>query len=306
MVRTDLALEAAERHFSSPEEAPAGCEAARTEQDGFAVHELRVMNEEGARAVGKPCGRYVTVETGELWNADKSAFTKAAAVLAGRMATFFPAGEGVCLLAALGNKAVTADAVGPIAAEHFLVTAHIRKSDPALFREMGLRETVCISPGVLGTTGIEAVRVIAGTVREVKPSFVVAVDALASKRLSRLATTVQICDTGISPGSGIYNARPAIGPETLGVPVIAVGVPTVVEASTLAYDLLAAALARRGAAADAAQALEAVLKPEARGFFVTPKETDRIIRTAGRLVAYALNRALQPSIGFEEMEELLG
>lgn len=302
--RTDLVDEMAS--LSGAKRDIAGCRVTERTEHGCRLCEVDVLTPEGERNVGKPRGRYISYDIGQVRLMDKARFYDTANLIADGITSLLPEKEGAVLFAALGNRAVTADAVGPMAAEQFIVTSPIKKENPALFDGMRLRETYCVVPDVLGNTGLEAASIIRGVVDKVRPVAVIAADALAARRLGRLATTVQLCDTGISPGSGIRNARPALNAETLGVPVIAIGVPTVVEAGTLAFDVLETALAQYDAA-DAEQCrqmLRGMLLPSESGYFVTPKETDRIIKDVSKLIAVSLNRALQRSLTFDEMDEL--
>lgn len=307
--RTDLADEAAERfREKSGRDSPGIC-ARREKRHGFDIHILDVLDERGEAASGKSVGRYLTLDVGRIWTEEKKRFHEACETFAYCVRTFLPRGTGhdaPCMLAALGNRAIIADAIGPITADHFIVTRHIRESNPEMFASLEMRETLCLCPGVLGNTGVEAAEIIGGTAASAKPGFVIAVDALASRKLSRLATTIQICDTGISPGSGIYNTRKALNRATLGVPVIAIGVPTVVEATTLAVDILrTAAEAGQLDKAAVGEIIGRISEQNEEGFFVTPKETDHIIKDAAKLIGYGLNLALHDNLSFDDIDEFL-
>ena len=303
--RTDLADEAAEAMLASSQ--TDGIVSRYVTENGVDVHILDVKSEKGAERTGKPIGRYVTVNIGKIWTTDKEQFENTCRVTAKYIRDFLPDKGSACLLAALGNKDIIADAVGPCTADNFIVTRHIKDADPELFRSFSLRDTLCISPGVLGNTGIEAAEIIKGVADFGSPGFVIAVDSLASRRLSRLATTVQICDTGISPGSGINNARKELTEKTLGVPVIAIGVPTVVEASTLAQDIVMTAAEHSGNSLvkENAKLILEKITPEGEGYFVTPKETDHIIKDVSKLIGYAINLALHDDLSFDEIDEFL-
>ena len=246
--------------------------------------------------------------------ADITARVRAAAeTLAACLRSLFPknlSADAPCMLAALGNRAIIADAVGPMTADHFIVTRHIKAADKAMFDSLGLRETLCVVPGVSGNTGMEAAEIAAGVSSLAKPGFIVAVDALASRRLSRLATTVQICDTGISPGSGIYNTRKAFDKETFGVPVIAIGVPTVVEVTTLAIDVIQTAFqsmeqAKKPDEQTVGGIIDKIAAHHGESFFVTPKETDHILKDTAKLIGYGLNLALHDTLSFDDIDEFL-
>ena len=294
-IRTDLALEAeALWRESRSGDAPEGVRARREKRGAFAVTTVEVLDDRGEAALGKPRGTYVTVELDALIRREENAFPEACALLAEALRALLPLSPGdACLVVGLGNRAITPDAVGPDAVDYVMVTRHLREQ---LTEDFGAFRPVCaVCSGVLGTTGIESgslVRAVADTVR---PAAVVAVDALASRSPDRLCRTVQIADTGIVPGSGVGNARQALNRETLGIPVIAVGVPTVVDAATLTLDL-----ASRGGVSPDPQAFG-----EAGGMIVTPREIDKSVRDVSKLIGYALNLALHDGLTIEDVDMFL-
>ena len=299
LCRTDLARES---DAVSRGETIRGLEKESRIQDGVELFEVRVTSENAASVLQKPCGRYLTVGVGRVWEDEPVRFRTKAELLARQIRTFLPQSDGCVLLVGLGNRHITADAVGPMALEHVLVTRHLEEKQKSLFESLSLSRTAAITPGVLGETGMESADIIRSLVFDLRPSAVLCVDALASRSLSRLATTVQITDAGISPGSGVGNRRDTLSRETLGVPVIALGVPTVVDAMTLALDVLESVSSRD---ADLA-ALREEICPEGLNFFVTPKETDEILREISSLIGYAINLALHPNLEYEEMLSLAG
>ena len=300
-VRTDLAAEARAYCLEKNGKEPDGVICSSRTVDGITVESLEISNEAGEKLVGKPRGKYVTVNVGEFWNSDSSYFDRACKIISDVIRSFIPDGSGLCLFAGLGNRAITADAVGPFAAENFIVTRHIKNSDESLFDSLRLRETACISPGVLAKTGVEGAGIVKSLADEIKPDFIIAVDSLASRSLSRLAATVQVCNTGISPGSGVNNTREELSEKTLGVPVIAVGIPMVVEAATLAHDVVSRAAEQSGSIID----IEHLLANNPSAFFVTPKDADHIARDAAKLIGYAVNLALHDNLTMEEADEFL-
>ena len=191
--------------------------------------------------------------------------------------------KGTVLVAGLGNEAITPDALGPRAAGMVLATRHIQGEYARSAGLDDLRPTAVLAPGVLGQTGVESGEIVKGLCGVVSPAAVVAVDALASRSLARLGCTVQLCDTGIAPGSGVGNSRKELTETLLGVPVVAVGVPTVVDAATLARDLTGG------------EESEVAVAPRGAQMMVTPREIDLLIGRASRLVAMAINAALQPA-----------
>lgn len=306
-VRTDLADEKEEFLKEKNGESLDGITVKRKKINGFDVSEMTVIDKEGEKSSGKPIGKYVTVDIGKIWTSDKKRFSDACGLIASFIKEFIP-NEGSCMLAALGNKNIIADAVGPLTAENFIVTRHIKEAESEIFYALNLRDTLCIIPGVLGNTGMEAAKIIKGAVSESEPSFIIAVDALASRKLSRLATTVQICDTGITPGSGINNSRKEISKNTLGIPVIAIGVPTVVDVTTLASDIVRNTAEKSGDGKmkdTSSRLINEISLDNAENFFVTPKETDHIIKDISKLIGYSINMALHDGITEAEIDELI-
>lgn len=247
------------------------------------VTEIEILNDEGAKELGKPKGKYITMEI--------PAFSHDSELLDGRLTamtesirTLLPDEDGPVLVAGLGNEDVTPDALGPRTAHGIFATRHI---DRALASELGfgeLRDVCAITFGVLGQTGMETAETIRGIVNTIHPAAVITVDALAARSLQRLGKTVQLTDTGITPGSGVGNSRARLDKETLGVPVIAIGVPTVVDAVTLVRDFTSE------------HKMAKEKEDEAKAMMVCPREIDVTIRRAARFLALSLNCALQPSI----------
>lgn len=313
-LRTDLAEEAVERFHekNGKKNEISGLVSRKTVKNGFDIHFLQVSDKNGEAASGKRIGSYLTLDIGKIWISERERFRMAAYTLADCIRSFIPKElpeNAPCMLAALGNRAIIADAIGPMTADHFIVTRHIKQADPEMFASLGMRETLCVVPDVSGNTGMEAAEITSGAAQSAHPGFIVAVDALASRRLSRLATTVQICDTGISPGSGIYNTRRAFDRETFGIPVIAIGIPTVVEVTTLAIDMIITAVSRikeTGAEEPVVHdIIDRISKQNGGSFFVTPKETDHIIKDTAKLIGYGLNLALHKDLSFEDIDEFL-
>lgn len=277
--RSDLAAEAVE----ALEGEPLSQQDVRQEfwADGdLRITTMRVESVRGERLLHKPRGRYITAEVPPLSDSG-DVMEDMACRLAVPLTSLLPSG-GPVVVAGLGNKSITPDALGPKAASMVLATRHIRGEFARTAGLSDLRPTAVLSPGVLGQTGVESGEIIRGVCEMVKPAAVIVVDALACRSLSRLGCTVQACDTGIAPGSGVGNHRKALNADTLGVPVVAIGVPTVVDAATIAMELTGS---------DSADAI----LPEGRAMMVTPREIDLIIDRASRLVAMTINRMLQPA-----------
>ncbi|HBE13201.1 MAG TPA: GPR endopeptidase [Clostridiales bacterium] len=273
------------------------------------VTTIKIENEQGETCAGKPQGTYYTLDIGQVWMDDAEDYREKVMALKeiiARSIQKYP-DTGCAFVAGLGNRAITADSVGPNAVSHIIVTRHIREARPELFTNLGFSEIAAISPGVLGETGIESAEVLSCIANRIKPKFLVVIDALASRRISRLATTIQISDSGINPGSGVGNNRPAIDQKHLGLPVISIGVPTVVDAATLALDAMETFNEKKGENMDLPDygEMKSLLDEDALNLFVTPKETDRIIDTVSTLIAYGLNLALHPGMDYDEMLALL-
>ena len=293
--RTDLALEARELWQESAEKATRlnGVKATRQRAEGYPVTRVDILDERGEQALGKPRGTYRTVDLTTFWQRKADFFERAVRVVGGQLKELLP-GKGPVLVIGLGNGAMTPDAVGPLAADSVLVTSHLIAAMPKHFS--GFRPVAVFRTGVLGTTGVESAETVRGLVAEVRPSLVIAVDALASRRVGRVCATVQISDTGIIPGSGVGNHRAALNQETLGIPVFAIGVPTVVDAATLAADLL-----EESGIAD----IDAdKLRSSQQNLMVTPRDIDQQVRDLGKVVGYGINWALQ-DLEIEEINALL-
>ena len=229
--RTDLALEARELWQESAERTTrlSGVKATKTKQEGYPVTRVDILDERGEKALGKPQGSYLTVDLTSFWQRKADFFERAVRAVGSQLKALLP-GEGPALVIGLGNEAMTPDAVGPLAADNILITRHLIAAMPKHFA--GFRPVAVFRTGVLGTTGMESAEAVRGLVEEIKPSLVIAIDALASRRVGRVCATVQLSNTGIIPGSGVGNHRSALNQETLGVPVFAIGIPTVVDAAT--------------------------------------------------------------------------
>ena len=291
--RTDLALEAKELWEESAQETAKleGVRALSKTREGFPAETVQILDERGERALGKPVGRYVTLTMDALARREENAFARAARAVGGELARLMDGVDpkGLALVVGLGNRAITPDAVGPKVHESTLVTRHLVEQTPEYFG--AFRPVASLSAGVLGTTGMESGELVQAVCRRLKPACVVAVDALASRSLKRLCRTVQLSDTGIAPGSGVGNHRWALDRDSLGTPVFAVGVPTVVEASTLAADLL--------------NREELPPLGEGRGLLVTPKDIDSQVNDLSKVIGYGISLALQPGLDVSDLDLLL-
>ena len=284
--RSDLACEAA----GSGAWETRGVERREEREEGCRLERLTVRDEEGARALGKPRGCYVTLHSRPLWKLGGEEYDRMTAILARELRRLCLPREGISegfgvLVAGLGNAEITADAIGPKTVHRLTVTRHLHEHDRRVCRLLGRCQLSAIAPGVLGQTGMEAADLIRGAVQAVRPHVVLAIDALAARATERLASTVQLSDTGIAPGSGIGNRRRAIDRESVGAPVVSLGVPTVVDSATLIYDAL-----RQAGIEEPDDRLRRVLENHRR-FYVSPKESDLITSRTAALLTDAIEQA---------------
>ena len=281
-IRTDLASEAKEAANIENIRGISYCE---KDVFGVAVSDMKITSEEGSSIIGKPVGRYITVECKKSWLLSDEEKENVISALTDYITELVPKGNKTVLVVGLGNRDITPDSLGPRTVDGLIVTRHVKEYDPKLFDSIGQEEIAAIAPGVVGQTGIETLELIRGAVERVKPDVVIAVDALAARSVDRLGSTLQLSDTGISPGSGIGNRRREINRTSIGVPVIAIGVPTVVDSSTLVYDALS-----KAGIEDIDSSLKSVLE-NGRSFFVSLKESDVALAESAALISSALNRA---------------
>ena len=293
-IRTDLAVEARELWNESTDRKTAlkGVEARDGMTEGYKTTVVKILDENGERELGKPRGTYVTVEIDSLIDREPDAFSRGARAVSSELRRMIAPAEGkTVLVVGLGNPSVTPDAVGPRAMRFTMATNHLVDRFPETFGKF--RRVAALETGVMGTTGIESLELIRAVTEKLSPTLIIAVDALASRRFSRLCRTVQIADTGIVPGSGVGNSRAAVDEKTLGVPVVAIGVPTVVDAGTLASDL-------------SSRAGVNFLPPEdyrrwGGDMIVTPKDIDAKVEDIAKLVGYGINLALHDGITVEDV-----
>ena len=271
--RTDLALEC----FESAE---------KTKLDGVIVREnnavttVEVTNENGALALGKPKGKYVTLNV-QSFVTDTNVFDERLNEFSSVLKTVLPKNAASVLVVGVGNENITADSLGPKTNDYVLATRHILPDLQKSLAADDLFNVATLTTGVLGETGIETAEIVKGIVRQISPDCVIAVDALAASSAERLGTTIQFSDSGISPGSGVGNHRDEISSTTVGVPVIAIGIPTVVSTGVISGD-----------GSDPA--------------FVTPREIDRITEQGAKLIGMGINVCLQKSLSVSDLSALVG
>ncbi len=317
-IRTDLALEYAELYWETgAEKEIPGVQLEEGGDKEVRITRVEVLDEKGEEIIGKKRGRYVTIEMPSLLESEPAVLGKASRFLAEEILQM--AGKrSLTLVAGLGNSQITPDSLGPRVVPRLVVTRHLFSHMPRAVENLA---PVCaLAPGVLGITGIETGEIIKGVCERVKPDLVIVVDALASRRTERVSTTIQLADTGISPGSGVGNKRKAINEETIGVPVLAIGVPMVVDAATIAgdtIDLVIDTLVKE-AKGDFYKMLQNLdreekhalireaLPREMSGMMVTPKDIDALSEKVAHIVANGINFALHPGITEEEISAFVG
>lgn len=279
-VRTDLALESRER-IESDQGTLRGVtfEEIHDEKRNVKITKVKIETENGAKAIGKPVGNYVTIEAPDMLLPDEGIHRELSQVLAEWLKELLGEDAESVLVVGLGNREVTPDALGPEVIGNLYITRHILKEyGQYAFPEKKVASISGIVPGVMAQTGMETLEIIKGIIRETKPQKVIAIDALAARSVKRLGRTIQLADTGINPGSGVGNHRKGLNEESLGVPVIAIGVPTVVDAATIVYDVC--------------QDVEKIPGGIA-GMFVTPKNIDETIRSLSFTISEALNMTFE-------------
>ncbi len=320
-IRTDLAIEAREMYSERQRREIPGVEVDIDRDEDITVTRVKVTEDVGAKIIGKPKGNYVTIEVPKLRENDKDLQEDVCRALATEITKIVKLNDqSVILVVGLGNWNITPDALGPRVVDHLMVTRHIKEYVPEQIDE-GVRSVCAVAPGVLGITGIETSEIIRGIVDRVKPDVVIAIDALASRKMERVSTTIQISDTGINPGSGVGNNRKELSRESLGVPVVAIGVPTVVDAATMANDTIDLVidslieqspkdgqfynLLKSMSKDEKYSLISGVLSPYIGNLMVTPKEIDRLIQDISKVIANGLNIALHPSIEMDDIDRYI-
>ncbi len=296
-IRTDLAVELKED--LDKEECLDGVSLSSYMEYGVVVSKIKVKNKAGAKLLGKPIGNYITLENKELLQADESIHEQFVQVLYNNLEEMIKDAKNI-LVVGLGNRDVTPDALGPYVVDNLFITRH-------LVQEKLIKDTKilsAISPGVMAQTGVETLYILKGICKEVKPDVIIAVDALAAREPSRLNTTIQLCDTGISPGSGVGNHRLSLNEETLGVKVIAIGVPTVISVTSIISEAMEAMVNELSTRKDKQYEMDfderekydlvsRLTSPELATMFVTPKNIDESIKRISYTISEAINSFIE-------------
>ncbi len=320
IIRTDLALEKSEIVKEQKGTLGDGVETIEEEKGTCKITTVNILNEKGSEMLGRPCGTYITIESEFLNKNDASCHEEAAKCTAqclNRIEKFKNAKS--ILVVGLGNWNITPDALGPKVVERMLVTRHIMDTVPDELKNGGVRPLAALSPGVMGITGIETFEIIKGVTEKTKPDVIVAVDALAARSVKRINQTIQISDTGVAPGAGVGNKRAELSEKTLGVPVIAIGVPTVVDAATMAGDTIDRIIHEMKVSSEKGSEFYAmlddlsheekysliyeILQPYEENMFVTPKDVDFVIDNLSEIIANAVNIASHPGFTIEDIKK---
>lgn len=310
-VRSDLVIEYAEQFYNSSEQQGKrlpGVEMKESIETAYRIKvtDVRITDEKGEKAIGKPVGQYITVEASDLPDGDDDYHRAVTEVLMKQLRKLLPDIENKrVLVAGIGNRDITPDALGPLVAEHLFITRHLFEKygkNSEIVRGMG--NVSAVIPGVMAQTGMETAEILHGLVSEIQPDVLVAIDALAARSIRRLVTTIQLTDTGIHPGAGIGNRRYQLTREVLGIPVIAIGMPTVIDAATIVADTmesLIGVLNQNPILQKAVQATEEfnheekyllmreLMEPQMTNLFVTPKDIDEAVSRISYTISEAIN-----------------
>ncbi|AWI03310.1 GPR endopeptidase [Clostridium drakei] len=320
-IRTDLAVEATEIYKKENNGDIPGVEVEENCVDDIKTTTVRVVTDVGEKMMGKPKGTYITIDMPKFTYYDGDTMEQVSEVLGKTLSEMVNIDDSMtALVVGLGNWNVTPDALGPKVVSKLMITRHLKQLVPDKIDE-GIRPVCAIAPGVLGLTGIETGEIVKGVVEKIKPNLIVCIDALASRKMDRVNSTIQIGNTGISPGSGVGNRRMEISENVLGIPVIAIGVPTVVDAATMANDTIDMVLDEmikqskkdskfynmlKSLDKDEKQnMIEQLLDPYVGNLMVTPKEVDLVIDSISKVIANGINIALQPALDLEDINKFL-
>lgn len=320
-IRTDLAVEAKEIYEEQNKGKIPGVEVKDYVEKDIKVTEVSILDDVGEKIMNKPKGKYITLEIPEVTTYDQEGLEEISKVFAKVLSSLVKLDESMtAMVVGLGNWNITPDALGPRVVEKIMVTRHLKQLIPDQIDE-GIRPVCALAPGVLGLTGMETGEIIKAVSQKIKPNLIICIDALASRRLERVNRTIQIGNTGISPGSGIGNKRMEISERALGIPVIAIGVPTVVDAATIANDSIDMVLDEmiRGATqggkfysmlksidrTEKERMIQELLRPYVGSLVVTPKDVDMVIDSVSKVLSVGINIALQPALELKEINQYI-
>lgn len=319
--RTDLAVESTEIYKNIHKKESDGVIVNKDVKGDISITTVEIKTEQGEKNLGKQRGTYITIDIPEYTHYDGESMDEASKVVSKYLKKVINMTEDkTALVVGLGNRNVTPDALGPSVVEHTMITRHLKKIMPDTIDD-SVTSICALAPGVLGITGIETVEIIKAVVDKIKPDIVICVDALAARNVDRINKTIQIGNTGISPGAGVGNHREGINEETLKVPVIAIGVPTVVYASTIVSDSLDMLIdelvenSEEGGPVykmlrdfdkdEKTVMIKNLLKSKEKDFIVTPKEIDVVIDSVSKIISMGINDALQPNLDMEDINKFM-
>ncbi|WMM23519.1 GPR endopeptidase [Tissierella sp. MB52-C2] len=320
-IRTDLAVENRELYKQGDKSHSEGIDIEKEENNSYTVTRIKVLNKEGSLNIKKPIGTYITIDVPKLNKTDEDLKDEISQALAKEIKKIAKTKEDTkILIVGLGNWNITPDALGPKVVERVLVTRQFFVNYNKEIDET-VANVAALSPGVMGITGIETGEIIKGVVEKVRPDVIVAIDALASRKMDRVSTTIQLSDTGINPGAGVGNNRMELNEKTLGVPVIAIGIPTVVDAATIVndtLDLIIESLKKEAqvgsefydllskiSSDEKYSLIQEVLNPYMKNVIVTPTDIDSVIDDLSIIVANGLNMALHPGIDLKDVNRYI-
>ncbi|WP_066639310.1 GPR endopeptidase [Desulfolucanica intricata] len=310
-INLDLAVEAHELLRGQTGQEIPGVIVNEEQYPNATVTIVKITEKSAEPLMGKPCGNYITIEAPIIRENNREAHKEVTQILSKHLSNLFSLPEDAnILLVGLGNWNATPDALGPRVIDYSIVTRHLYQYAPQELQG-GMRSVSSLAPGVLGITGIETAEIIKGVVDKIKPDLIIAIDSLAARNVNRISTTIQLADTGISPGSGVGNQRKGINEETMGVKTIAIGVPTVVHAAIIVQDTFNQIFQAIGSNPSlyqnfnispeiVQQATARVLEPFGGNLMVTPREIDDLIQETAKIIAGAISISVHPSITAED------
>lgn len=318
MFRTDLAIENKEMYDEKNDIEIRGVEVDQEQVGSVGVTRIKITNENGSQALGKPLGNYITLEIKGIRSADPELKDEASVALSKELSRIIDFKDDLkVLVVGIGNEKVTPDALGPLVVSKVKVTRHFFVT----YKKEKDETMACVSaliPGVMGTTGIETVEILKGAVEKVKPDIIIAVDALAARRMERINTTIQITDTGVSPGAGVGNSRMQLNGDSLGVRVIAIGVPTVIDSFTMVFDTIEELgesekendLGRffkklSDVISENTETMQDMLASCTTKSIVTANDIDQIVQDFSQIISNSINMTLHPGLDLEDVNRYM-
>lgn len=297
-IRTDLAVETSEKRPDGKEISGLFVEKEKKGED-ITITKVRIETQKAAKTMGKPRGTYISIEADQMMEEDNDYHREISEIFSEQLKNFLPKQyqKKKILVIGLGNREVTPDALGPKVIDQLFITRHLLEEFGKYMVE--LEECCSISgivPGVMAQTGMETVEILQGVVAQTKPDIVIAVDALAARSIKRLNRTIQITDTGIIPGSGVGNYRNAITKEHLGIPVIAVGIPTVVDAATIVADFCTGLMENKQELEEMEETVRGMIPPKLNAMYVTSKDIDEAVNRLSYTISEGLNMTFVPKM----------